>query len=177
VSWDQRFDRPVVLPDGKTLRTLDDTRLHILSLPKSEHDTTAWQVVIEALLVAANVSESEIEKPVIRPFDPGSRSVSVPRQSVDECRAQTRRAGIEAEGPPPIEADKSKRLGAFSQMARLQHDREYFDAAYWRKRARGTMAKAATTHKQEVRERLLKVANEYEAIALRAERRADPPTK
>jgi hypothetical protein len=166
VSWDQCFDRPVVLPDGKTLRTPDDARLHILSLPKSEHDTTAWQVAIEALLVAANVSESEIEKPVIRPFDPGSRSVSVPRQSVDECRAQTRRAGIEAEGPMK---------GA--QMARLQHDREYFDAAYWRKRARGTMAKAAATYKQEVRERLLKVANEYEAIALRAERRADPPTK
>jgi hypothetical protein len=81
VSWDQRFNRPVVLPDGKTLRTLDDARLHILSLPKSEHDTTAWQVAIEALLVAANVSESEIEKPVIRPFDPGSRSVSVPRQA------------------------------------------------------------------------------------------------
>jgi hypothetical protein len=39
------------------------------------------------------------------------------------------------------------------------------------------MAKAAATNKQEVRERLLKVANEYEAIALRAERRADPPTK
>jgi hypothetical protein len=24
VFWDQRFDRPVVLPDGKTLRTLED---------------------------------------------------------------------------------------------------------------------------------------------------------
>jgi hypothetical protein len=64
VSWDQRFDRPVVLPDGKTLRTLEDARRHILSLPKSEHDTTAWQVAIEALLVAARVSEAEIEEPV-----------------------------------------------------------------------------------------------------------------
>jgi len=53
VSWDQRFDRPVVLPDGKTLRTLEDARRHILALPKSEHETTAWQVAIEALLVAA----------------------------------------------------------------------------------------------------------------------------
>ena len=51
--WDQRFDRPVVLPDGKTLRTLEDARRHILALPKSEHETTAWQVAIEALLVAA----------------------------------------------------------------------------------------------------------------------------
>jgi hypothetical protein len=51
------------------------------------------------------------------------------------------------------------------------------DAAYWRERARETMAKAAATYKPEVRERLLRVANEYEAIALQAERRADPPTK
>jgi hypothetical protein len=47
VSWDQRFDRPVVLPDGKTLRTLED------ALPKSEHEATAWEVAIEALLIAA----------------------------------------------------------------------------------------------------------------------------
>ena len=26
MSWDQRFDRPVVLPDGKRLRTLEDAR-------------------------------------------------------------------------------------------------------------------------------------------------------
>jgi hypothetical protein len=59
--WDQCFDRPVVLPDGKTLRTLEDARLHILSLPKSEHDSTAWQVAIEALLLAAGVSDADIE--------------------------------------------------------------------------------------------------------------------
>ena len=53
MSWDKRLDRPVVLPDGKTLRTLDDARRHILALPKSEHETTAWQVAIEALLIAA----------------------------------------------------------------------------------------------------------------------------
>ena len=53
MSWDQCFDRPVILPDGKTLRTLEDARRHILTLPKSEHETTAWQVAIEALLIAA----------------------------------------------------------------------------------------------------------------------------
>jgi hypothetical protein len=53
VSWDKRLDRPIALPDGKTLRTLDDARRHILALPKSEHETTAWQVAIEALLIAA----------------------------------------------------------------------------------------------------------------------------
>jgi hypothetical protein len=58
VSWDKRFDQPVALPDGKTLRTLEDARQYILTLPKSEHDTAAWQVAIEALLIAA-------EKPAI----------------------------------------------------------------------------------------------------------------
>jgi hypothetical protein len=61
VSWDQCFDRPVVVPDGKTLRTLEDARLHILSLSKPEHDTTAWQVAIEALLLAAGVSDAELQ--------------------------------------------------------------------------------------------------------------------
>jgi hypothetical protein len=61
MCWDQCFDRPVVLSDGKTLRTLEDARLHILALPKSEHDAIAWQVAIEALLLAAGVSDAEIE--------------------------------------------------------------------------------------------------------------------
>jgi hypothetical protein len=55
VSWDQRLDRPVALPDGKILRTLEDVRLYILALPRSEHETTAWQVAIEALVLAAGV--------------------------------------------------------------------------------------------------------------------------
>src|SRR4030088_1776444 len=55
MSWDKPLDRPVVLPDGKALATLDDARRHILALPKSEHETTAWQVAIEALLIAAEV--------------------------------------------------------------------------------------------------------------------------
>jgi hypothetical protein len=50
------------------------------------------------------------------------------------------------------------------------------DASYWRKRAQETMAKAASAWKPEVREELLRVANEYEKIALRAERSADPPS-
>jgi hypothetical protein len=75
VSWDQRFDRPVVLPDGKTLRTLEDARRHILALPKSEHETTAWQVAIEALLVAAE------KRPVMQPAgENGSVRIKSPSQ-------------------------------------------------------------------------------------------------
>lgn len=35
------------------LLTLEDARRHILALPKSEHETVAWQIAIEALLLAA----------------------------------------------------------------------------------------------------------------------------
>jgi len=51
-----KFDRPIVLPDGKILQTLEDARQYILTLPTSEHDSTAWQVAIEALLLAAQFS-------------------------------------------------------------------------------------------------------------------------
>jgi hypothetical protein len=78
VSWDQRFDRPVVLPSGKTLRTLEDARQYILTLPKSEHETTAWQVAIEALLIAA-------EK-----HDPGA-GISEPRQAWSGADATARK--------------------------------------------------------------------------------------
>ena len=37
--------------DGAT--HLEDARRHILTLPKSEHETTAWEIAIEALLIAA----------------------------------------------------------------------------------------------------------------------------
>lgn len=56
MSWDLKFDRSIVLPDGKILQTLEDARQYILTLPPSEHDTTAWQVAIEALLLAAQSS-------------------------------------------------------------------------------------------------------------------------
>ena len=58
MSWDKRLDRPIVLPNGKTLRTLEHARQHILTLPKSEQETTAWQVAIEALLIAAEIPAS-----------------------------------------------------------------------------------------------------------------------
>ena len=67
MSWDKRFDWPVVLPDGKTLRTLEDARQYILALPKSEHDTTAWQVAIEALLVAADSRSSQRDEKINPP--------------------------------------------------------------------------------------------------------------
>jgi hypothetical protein len=37
VSWDQRFDDPIVLPGRKPLVTLPDAALYMTKLPKAEH--------------------------------------------------------------------------------------------------------------------------------------------
>jgi hypothetical protein len=43
VSWDQRFDDPIVLPGRKPEVTLRDAALYITKLPKAEHDAEEWQ--------------------------------------------------------------------------------------------------------------------------------------
>jgi hypothetical protein len=53
VSWDQRFDDPIVLPGRKPLVTLRDAALNITKLPKAEHDAPEWQVAMQALLLVA----------------------------------------------------------------------------------------------------------------------------
>jgi hypothetical protein len=53
VSWNERLDRPIDLPNGKTLLTLEDARLYILQLPRSEIESVTCQIAIEALLIAA----------------------------------------------------------------------------------------------------------------------------
>jgi hypothetical protein len=53
VSWDQRFDDPIVLPGRKPLVTLRDAALYITKLPKAEHDADEWRAAMEALLLVA----------------------------------------------------------------------------------------------------------------------------
>ncbi len=43
------------------------------------------------------------------------------------------------------------------------------DAEYWHKRAQATAAKAGASRERNARERLLKIAREYEDVARRAE--------
>ncbi|WP_439361234.1 hypothetical protein [Bradyrhizobium sp. DASA03007] len=52
-GWRREFDDPILLPDGRTLSTLADAALFIAELPKREHDTSAWQAAIEALMLVA----------------------------------------------------------------------------------------------------------------------------
>jgi hypothetical protein len=53
VSWDQRFDDPIVLPGRKPLVTLRDAALYITKLPKAEHDADEWRAAMQALLLVA----------------------------------------------------------------------------------------------------------------------------
>ena len=38
MAWSRRFDDPIMLPNGKTLVTLEDAGNYITKLPKAEHD-------------------------------------------------------------------------------------------------------------------------------------------
>lgn len=53
MSWNERLDLAIDLPNGKMLQTLEDARLYILQLPKAEVESIACQIAIEALLIAA----------------------------------------------------------------------------------------------------------------------------
>lgn len=53
MSWDRRFDEPIILPSGKALATLRDAGNYISRLPPAEHAAERWQVATEMLLAAA----------------------------------------------------------------------------------------------------------------------------
>jgi hypothetical protein len=53
MSWDRRFNEPIALPDGSKLTTLRDAGVHILKLPKSEHDSKELQEAADFLIEAA----------------------------------------------------------------------------------------------------------------------------
>jgi hypothetical protein len=54
MSWDQRFDDPIILPGRQQVVTLRDAALYITKLPKAEHDTKEWQAAMQALLLVAD---------------------------------------------------------------------------------------------------------------------------
>ena len=53
MPWSRRFDEPIILPDGRTLRTLRDAASYIMALPGKTRQSDEWQAAIEALLMAA----------------------------------------------------------------------------------------------------------------------------
>ena len=53
MSWDQLFSEPILLADGRKLRTLRDAATYITALPKMEAAEPEWQTAIETLMRAA----------------------------------------------------------------------------------------------------------------------------
>lgn len=53
MPWSRAFDDPIVLPDGRTIDTLEQAARHIQKLPKAEQESAAWQAATEALILAA----------------------------------------------------------------------------------------------------------------------------
>ena len=52
-GWARKFEDPIRLPDGITLRTLRDAGCYMLELPSQAKRLPEWQAAAEALLMAA----------------------------------------------------------------------------------------------------------------------------
>lgn len=53
MPWSTPFDDPIILPDGRKLRTLKDAADYITELPKKESDLPEWQAAIQALMLCS----------------------------------------------------------------------------------------------------------------------------
>jgi hypothetical protein len=61
-GWQQRFEDPILLHDGRALHTLREATDYITSLPKSESDLTEWRIAIEALLLASRTGPTALAR-------------------------------------------------------------------------------------------------------------------
>jgi hypothetical protein len=52
-GWKRAFDKPIPLPGGGQLVTLQNAGTYITKLPKSEHTAAEWQAAVEALILIA----------------------------------------------------------------------------------------------------------------------------
>lgn len=54
MSWSQRFDDPVPLPNGRSAATLRQAGNYVTSLPGKEQHLPHWQTAVELLLLVGN---------------------------------------------------------------------------------------------------------------------------
>src|SRR5688572_19519605 len=57
-GWETTFFTPIAVPKGKPLRTLHDARAYAIKLPKKISDTEPWQAALQAMLIAAECSNT-----------------------------------------------------------------------------------------------------------------------
>jgi len=53
LPWSTSFVDPIILPDGRKLRTLKDAADYITKLPEKESDLPEWQTAIEVLMLCS----------------------------------------------------------------------------------------------------------------------------
>jgi hypothetical protein len=58
--WNVRLERPVRLPDGRTIKTLSDAREVILQLSEEDQRRPQWQALAGLLLSAANAGSRDL---------------------------------------------------------------------------------------------------------------------
>jgi hypothetical protein len=54
MAWSDRFEEPLVCPDGTNLVTLRQAARFILKLPQAEHGAREWRTVMRLLIEAAD---------------------------------------------------------------------------------------------------------------------------
>lgn len=59
MAWFKRFYDPIILPDGRELRTYRDAAEYITALPKAEQDAADWLIAMETLLLVAERNAPE----------------------------------------------------------------------------------------------------------------------
>ena len=60
MPWSAWFVDPIILPDGRKLKTLRDAATYITGLLKAEHDAAEWQIAMKTLLLVAERDEPEM---------------------------------------------------------------------------------------------------------------------
>lgn len=53
MSWDEEFDDPIPLPNGRVIRTLREAGAYVTKLPAKEAKHERWQTAMDVLLQAA----------------------------------------------------------------------------------------------------------------------------
>jgi hypothetical protein len=51
MAWHQQFREPVLLADGRKLRTIREAAMYVTSLPKADQLATEWQTAAELLML------------------------------------------------------------------------------------------------------------------------------
>jgi hypothetical protein len=57
MSWNASFDVPVLTPEGKTLRTLEDARAYVHALPQEVLKQALWQTALTTVTAAGDRDE------------------------------------------------------------------------------------------------------------------------